>query len=528
MNTETQKINLFSIQIPVSYLVLFLMIQGIFVRLFLLGTIPGGLNQDEAFSGYEAYSLLHYGMDSSGYSFPVYLTTWGSGMSALNSYLMIPFMALFGAQTWVLRLPQALTACISLFVCYKLLYRLFDVRTALLGLLLLTICPWHIIMARWGLDCNLAPGFLLFGLYFFVCGMDHPKFFMLSALFYGLSLYCYATIWPLVPLILCLQCGYLLYTGKLRLSIYLLFSVLILALLALPLLCFLLVNNGYMDEVRTSFFSIPKMPYMRTSDISFARMPENFNQLCSTIFQENDQLYWNAAPETGLYGKGVLFLAVLGFAYCVKRTVCSFLTKTFDGSVLIWIQFLTAVLLGCVISININRINCIHLPILMMAAIGLNCLLRISGLFFRYSSYVVTIMYLILFLLFISFYFDTYAENIGSVFQEGLEDSVSFAMELAEDSETEFIEVASDYCYSKILFYSRLPVTEYLDTVTYTNYPSAFLALREAGPFRFGISQFGQHGIFIIPAHMAGQYRVKGYGVEIFGNTAVAWLMRGK
>lgn len=39
--------------------------------------------------------------DSSGYRFPVYLTAWGSGMNALNTYLMIPFMAVFGAEVWV-------------------------------------------------------------------------------------------------------------------------------------------------------------------------------------------------------------------------------------------------------------------------------------------------------------------------------------------------------------------------------------------------------------------------------------------
>lgn len=80
---------------------------GCAVRLFALGSIPCGLNQDEAFAGYNAWALLHYGVDSSGYHNPVYFTAWGSGMNALESYLMIPFVALFGTGTAVLRLPQA-------------------------------------------------------------------------------------------------------------------------------------------------------------------------------------------------------------------------------------------------------------------------------------------------------------------------------------------------------------------------------------------------------------------------------------
>ena len=37
---------------------------GCIVRIAEFGSIPCGLNQDEAFAGYEAYSILNYGTDS--------------------------------------------------------------------------------------------------------------------------------------------------------------------------------------------------------------------------------------------------------------------------------------------------------------------------------------------------------------------------------------------------------------------------------------------------------------------------------
>ena len=37
------------------------MLVGIVARVWQLGVVPGGINQDEAFAGYEAYSLLNYG-----------------------------------------------------------------------------------------------------------------------------------------------------------------------------------------------------------------------------------------------------------------------------------------------------------------------------------------------------------------------------------------------------------------------------------------------------------------------------------
>lgn len=56
-----------------------LMAIGVLSRIWRFGIVPGDINPDEAFAGYDAYNLLHYGMDSAGYRFPVYLTTWGAG-----------------------------------------------------------------------------------------------------------------------------------------------------------------------------------------------------------------------------------------------------------------------------------------------------------------------------------------------------------------------------------------------------------------------------------------------------------------
>ena len=79
---------------------------GVFARLWRFGAVPDGLNQDEAFAAYEAWALLHFGTDSSLHAWPVYFTAWGSGMNALESYLLIPLFALLGTKTWVIRLPS--------------------------------------------------------------------------------------------------------------------------------------------------------------------------------------------------------------------------------------------------------------------------------------------------------------------------------------------------------------------------------------------------------------------------------------
>lgn len=48
-----------------------LFILGAILRLLWLGDIPGGLNQDEASIGYDAWALLHSGVDRNGMAWPV-------------------------------------------------------------------------------------------------------------------------------------------------------------------------------------------------------------------------------------------------------------------------------------------------------------------------------------------------------------------------------------------------------------------------------------------------------------------------
>ena len=52
--------------VSIRWIFVVLMIIGILSRIVLLGKVPGGINQDEAYATYEAYSLIETGMDSRG------------------------------------------------------------------------------------------------------------------------------------------------------------------------------------------------------------------------------------------------------------------------------------------------------------------------------------------------------------------------------------------------------------------------------------------------------------------------------
>lgn len=504
--------------------VLALMGLGIVARGLRFGAVPGGLNQDEAFAGYEAYSLLHYGMDSWGYSMPVYLKTWGSGMSALNTYLMIPILAIFGGlESWMIRLPQLIVSCFTMFVFYKLLRKLFGMKAALLGLLFLAICPWHIMISRWGLDCNLAPGFLLFGFWFFLCGIDNAKYYMLSALFYGLSLYCYALLWLIVPLMLVLQLCYLLYVRKFQWNRYVGISIGILGVLALPLMLFLLVNMGVMEEIRTPVFSVPKLTIMRQGELSIRHIGDNLQNLFHILYRQNDGLYTNAPNEYGLYYRWTPLWGILGFGWCLRNIWCSFRKRVYDPVVLLMVPFLGAVILGSVNYVDISRINCIFLPIILFITMGMILPLRWIDGHIRYARHLcwvpVVIFLLLCFNDYRKFYFRTYGPNLGVIYQDGLGEAVERAMELAEDD----TEIYVDFAFSKILFYSRLPVTEYLETVQYGNCALEFIEVNSCGQFHFGFQEPAPGNIYIIDSGDGGKFLENGWQVEEYGYTAVAY-----
>ena len=111
--------------------VVIVLVIGCLVRLVAIDSLPDGLDCDEASSGYEAYAIGEYGIDRNGKEMPVFLVSWGSGQNALYTYLLIPFIKIFGLNTFSVRLPMALIGCLSLFIFYKLILLLKNKKAAL-------------------------------------------------------------------------------------------------------------------------------------------------------------------------------------------------------------------------------------------------------------------------------------------------------------------------------------------------------------------------------------------------------------
>lgn len=492
---------------------------GAFLRFYALGQVPRGVNCDEAMSAYQAYTLMTSGIDLNGYHNPVYFVAWGGGQSILLSWLMVPFIRLFGLTEFAIRLPQAIIGTLCLPVFFLLLRRIFDEPAAWIGYLLLAISPWHIMMSRWALDCNLASAFLLFGMFFFLLALERrPVYFLLSALLYGLSLYTYATIWAVLPIILLLQFVYVFVTKKVRLGAFMLGFAAILAVVALPLLLFIAVNQGWIPEIRNAVFSVPLMPEWRSGVLTTAGLfnLQSFYRLFDLLATQSDGYLYNSFPQFGLFYLFSLPFVLYGAVFSLKTVVSSLRKRSFSAEALLHIQLLAGLLVCLLIDeVNVNRSNFLYLPMIAFLALGLR---RLLGLPKKAIFQSVAVAYLASFLAFTGFYFGDGKQALTEHYRPGTREAIEYANTLTSDT----VVCRTESGYIKVLYYLAYPVEEYRNTVVYKNASSP-------NPASFGKFVFEEPGetetsedVYIVQDEEAQAFLDAGFTVDTFGRMVVA------
>src|SRR6185369_15079315 len=101
-----------------SLIALFLITAiGFFLRFYHLGGVPVGFHRDEAFLGYNAYSLLLTGKDMSGNLLPIHLQSFIYSPAGY-SYASIPFILLFGLSEFAVRFASALFGTATIVLVY--------------------------------------------------------------------------------------------------------------------------------------------------------------------------------------------------------------------------------------------------------------------------------------------------------------------------------------------------------------------------------------------------------------------------
>ncbi|MGO4543525.1 glycosyltransferase family 39 protein [Paenibacillus sp. 2TAB23] len=500
-------------------LLLLLFIIGAAVRVLYAGAIPGGLNQDEASIGYEAYSILHYGMDRNGVTLPIHLIAWGSGQNALYAYLSIPFVYLFGLNPISVRMVSMLFGLIGMVLFYLIAKRVFQKEAvALSSAFLIVICPWHIMMSRWALESNIFPTLVLLAVYFLFKAFEQPRWLVGFTITLAFSLYAYGTAYFFVPVFGLSVLALLAVKQTIKRSVLVWNSVLLLVL-AVPIGLFLLVNR--LDWPMMQFlFSIPKLTVPRVEEVSSAfegqplsMFSHHFKSFLQLYLTQNDGLLWNAIPTFGYMYPLALPIIGMGIIYGVYRLFVRFRVET--AVIALWLG--TALLMTLITDVNINRINIIFYPTVFAAAAGLGWLHK----HIKHSLAIAIAAFSVYFGLFCGQYFTSYSKQISPMFYESFGEAIQYASDATEGTVFVTDEVMMPYIY--VLFYERISPQLYLDTVDYINPGGAFQFVRSFGRYQFGkpAIQSGVEAAYIVSNSAPLPDEQLGYQIKKFKNYTV-------
>ncbi len=464
------------------YLVAGLFVLGILVRVLWFWEFPAGFNQDEASIGYDVFADINFGMDRNGYLNPVYSVAWGSGHSGLYIGLLNLSIRLLGLSVFSVRIINVIFGCIGLFAFYGVVRRLRGQKAAVIALFFMVINPWHIMMCRWGLECNLFPNVFLIGLYFLVRGEEKPFYYYVSLFFFALCLYAYGTSYMFIPVFLIIVSVYLFYHKKIKVRDFIISSV-IFFLTAVPIIIFMLVNFFGMEEPNWGFISFPKLidgRYNTTVTILNGSFFQNaFNNLITfikLIIWQTDGLIFNAMPAFGTIYKFSLPFVLLGVFSLLRD-------KQNKGRMILFSMLPGILVLAMLSTLNINRANITFILLIYLASEGLFFVFEKSKKLFMPTVFVLFIA----FGFFVSVYFTVYQPVVGTSFFDGFGEAIHQATEETDGKIYLTGHVNAPYIYA--LFYEEIDSRVFMETVEYQNPDSSVRFVNSFDRFVTGIPE---------------------------------------
>lgn len=440
-------------------------------RIYKFGQIPGGINQDEAMAAVDAYALANYGTDRFGMSYPVHFTAWGYGqMSVLLSYLMIPFMKIWGLSVITARLPMLITSIAGALFLFLLIKQVVGNRAGLIVLFLTVINPWHFMQSRWSLDCNIFPHLFIIGLFFLNKGVRKNVYLYVSMFFFAMCMYSYGVSFYIVPFFLMTVCIILNIMKKVTIGRSLMLAVTYF-FFSWPIYLTMLIN--FIGGKTIHFFKLT-IPFfadsIRSGDIIFfcehpwQQLKSNLHSLIHVVFVQGGDYLWNALDNYGtLYWCTIPFVLV-GLVVCILKIKTK--EKVKYSYIFFLLYWFFALLLGVFIAnVNVNRINIVFYAQLILAAVGIDYILEK-----RKTLFVpVFVIYVYMTILFSKQYFQVYAREIEGVF---FADFIQ-AIEDAQDFESDryYIALASEYdeaanCAEILTLYAQKMDSQYFQGKT--------------------------------------------------------------
>lgn len=166
------------------------------IRIYKINSLT--LFGDEIDVGNQAYSLLKTARDYKGNFLPSYIQSFSESRAPLLMYFTVPFIAIFGLNSWGVRLAPLFFSLLTLVFFYLLVKKISNKNTsAIFSVLILATSPIFFHYSGLAFESTLLLFLIVSATYYYI-----SKKYLVSFILYALSFYTYNTANIFVPLLL--------------------------------------------------------------------------------------------------------------------------------------------------------------------------------------------------------------------------------------------------------------------------------------------------------------------------------------
>lgn len=489
------------------WLFLLIVFLGIILRFYRLSFNPPSLYWDEVSLGYNAFSLLNYGVDEHGESYPLArFIAFGDFKPPGYIYATVPSIWLFGVNELAVRFPSAVSGVFFIVITYLLTFEIFrKTKISLLASFLLAVSPWSLQISRAAFEAHLASFFNVLAIYFFLKLKKEKGWFLpLGVVFFILSFYTFNANRIIAPLLLSFLIIFKL-QDLFLIKKWLFISLILGIVLVLPSISYLASRESKVRFQEVSVFN--NLEILKKSN---ERISLHHNSLLSRLIH-NRRIYYTKEvikhffdhfridflfingdknPRLSSYSVGLLYLFSLPFLIIgILQAV-----KSYKKTVLFLTVWLTVSLLPASVSKETPHAlrTASALPIYdLLVAYGIWNFFRLFSLNPARKFIVVLTVFILIgnFYYYLHQYYIHYPRNWYGEWQYGYKEAVLLVRKLQDNYDYVVMSNVLGRPYIYFLFYNQINPYHYLKTRIASRDWFGFWEVGGFDKYRFGMGK---------------------------------------
>ena len=472
-----------------------ILLIAILSRILFLEEFPDGIDQDEAGMMYDAYCMAEYGTDRYLNENPVYLINFWGGQSVMYAAITSLLIRVFGFSVFVVRLPAVIFSILTIILAYSLTKKYIGKKFALILAFFITICPWHIMQSRWGLDCNLLASFMLVSVYVFL-NAKKDWHYIAAGICWGLTLYTYALSYIMLPVFFIVLCIYLLYVKRITIKQILITIIPILAL-AIPLILFQVVNYFEIGTIKIGFVTIPQLFRYRISEIGFDNVLYNLNignrnNYWFLLFSSNKEAH--TLKEFGTIYYILIPFVIWGFVLVIRESIKKIKKKEFNLKTVFLIQFITVSV--CVLffyDLLTYKLNPLYIMLLVFATEATVWIYERR----KMLGNCIVIASCIVFVIFEVYYFKNINEKVNFAYNTDFIPLIEYLEQEYPNKEI-YMETDAMQQYIYLLLAKKMSPYEFMNDKKFLRYIGGEIEVIRVGRYHFLIYEIDKDMVYVI------------------------------